>query len=168
MARDGILPGSSFLARVHKGSGAPVFAIGFVTVVAIAVTLIAQKLSTVTSVASIYYALVYLILTLVYLARRNKLPSPEGAFSLGRAGVPIMVAVSLFMIFIALSLTVPQINHSATFASLVFLGITAVAYLGVFRKLRTLPKDSGALAGCAHVGGRADRYRRQGVIVEGP
>ena len=86
MARAGILPGSSFLARVHKGSGAPVFAIGFVTVVAIAVTLIAQKLSTVTSVASIYYALVYLILTLVYLARRNKLPSPEVPFSLGRSG----------------------------------------------------------------------------------
>lgn len=129
MARDGVLPLSGPLKRVSRRSGGPMIAIVTVTIIAIIITIVAQKLSVVASVASIFYALVYLLITVAYFVRRDKFPTPPGAFTLGRAGRPIMVAVALFMVFIVGSLTLPKINHSVARASLAFVGITVVFYV---------------------------------------
>jgi amino acid transporter len=129
MARDGMVPFSGTLLRVSHRSGGPSLAIGAVTIIAIIITIVAQRLAVVASVASIFYALVYLLITVAYFIRRDRFPSRPGAFTLGRSGKPIMVAVALFMLFIMGSLTLPAINHSVARASLAFVGITVVFYI---------------------------------------
>lgn len=157
MSRDGILPGSAVMSRVSRASGAPVGAIGVVTVVAMVITLIAQKLAIVTSVASIFYAMVYLIITVTYLFRRTRFTTRRGAFSLGRYGPAIMVVVAIFMAAIIVSLTVPAVNHQAAIAFLVFVAITGAAYLAIRRRIMRVsfvepdvaPKDGAGVEGVA-------------------
>ena len=86
MGRDGVIVGSKHLSRVSGARHSPVRATVAVTVVAIVVLLIAQKLTLVSQVASVFYSLVYLLVTASYLTARNKFSSPAGSFSMGQIG----------------------------------------------------------------------------------
>ncbi len=135
MARDNVVPGSKHLARVSGSRHSPIYATLAVTVAAVVVTLIAQKLTYVSQVAAVFYALVYLLVTASYLTARNKFPSPKGAFSMGRWGTPVMVTVLAFLLFAVGSLTLPSINHKVAETALVFLGLVVVVWLASIRRI---------------------------------
>jgi amino acid transporter len=138
MARDGVAPGSKYLSRVHPKTHSPIHATVAVTLVAVVVTIVAQKLTYVSQVASVFYALVYLIVTGIYIFSRNRFSSPVGAFTMGRAGRPVMVVVLAFMVFAVGSLTVPSINRNVAETSLGFLGLVLLSYLASLRPIRAL------------------------------
>jgi amino acid transporter len=128
MARDGVVIGSTRLAKVNGKLHSPVYATVAVTIIAIAVTIIAQKLTLVSQVAATFYALVYLLVTASYLTSRNKYPSPAGSFTMGKWGRPIIVTVLAFLLFCVGSLTLPTINHKVALTALAFVALAIAIY----------------------------------------
>ena len=97
MSRDGVLPGSSALARVSPTTGTPVLPAVLVGVLAAAILVVnvgeATLFTALTSACVVMLYGAYLMVTVPYLiARFRGLGAPpEGGFSLGRWGLPLNV-----------------------------------------------------------------------------
>jgi urea carboxylase system permease len=117
MSRDGVLPGSAYLARVSPVTGTPVLPSIVVGVLAIALLFVnvgeASIFLALTSVCIVMLYLAYLMVTLPLLLRRLRGwpgPDPSGAprFSLGRLGVPINVAAIVYGAAMVLNIGWPR------------------------------------------------------------
>jgi len=126
MAREGVLPGSRYLARVGPRTGTPVVTGVAVSALAAAVLLVnlgqAQVFTAVTSVAVVVVYLAYLFVTIPMLVRKvrdRSLPQGQGLrsgepaaarghFSLGRAGLPVTAAAVAFGLFMTVNIAWPR------------------------------------------------------------
>jgi len=117
MGRDGRLPASSAIARVHGKSKTPLvpsLVIGVLTIALLILNVGNQRAFFVlTSVAIIMFYLAYLCVTVpLLLARlRGKWPTPSHGpyFSLGRWGLPVNLLAVIFQIGVLVNLAWPRV-----------------------------------------------------------
>jgi urea carboxylase system permease len=117
MGRDGRLPASSAIARVHGKSKTPLvpsLVIGVLTIALLVLNVGNQRAFFVlTSVAIIMFYLAYLCVTVpLLLARlRGKWPTPSHGpyFSLGRWGLPVNLLAVIFQIGVLVNLAWPRV-----------------------------------------------------------
>jgi len=117
MGRDGRLPASSAIARVHGKSMTPLvpsLVIGVLTIALLILNVGNQRAFFVlTSVAIIMFYLAYLCVTVpLLLARlRGKWPTPSHGpyFSLGRWGLPVNLLAVIFQIGVLVNLAWPRV-----------------------------------------------------------
>ncbi|MFF8955506.1 amino acid permease [Streptomyces sp. NPDC014894] len=114
MARDNNLPAGSLLARVSPRFGTPVAPAVVIGAVGVGVLLInvdqPQIFSVITSIAIIMIYLAYLLVTVPMLIQRlrgNWRPA-EGAFSLGRFGLPVNIVAVVWGAAMSLNLAWPR------------------------------------------------------------
>ena len=114
MARDGRLPLSDRLARVHPRFGTPVLPAVVIGVLAVALLVInlgnAALFATLASVCIVTLYIAYLLVTVPLLIRRLRgLPAAEpGLFSLGRFGIPVNLLAVVWGIAMAVNLAWPR------------------------------------------------------------
>ena len=114
MARDGVLPGASRLARVSARTGTPVLPTVLIGAAAIAILGVnvgqAQLFTAITSVAVVIVYLAYLLVTLPMLIRRRSglPPVPSGHFSLGRFGLPVNTLAVVYGLFMVVDMAWPR------------------------------------------------------------
>jgi hypothetical protein len=78
-------------------------------------------LSDLLAASALVPVVIYLILTIAYLARRNRFPVQPGGYSLGRADLPITIAAVAWNIILMVLLIGPAQNHkSALIAAAIF------------------------------------------------
>src|SRR6266516_1215489 len=117
MGRDGRLPASSAIARVHGKSKTPLvpsLVIGVLTIALLVLNVGNQRAFFVlTSVAIIMFYLAYLCVTVpLLLARlRGKWPTPSHGpyFSLGRWGLPVNLLAVIFQVGVLVNLAWPRV-----------------------------------------------------------
>ena len=78
---------------------------------------------------------------MTYIFTREKFPHRPGTFTLGNWGRPVMIAVAAFLVFIVLALSLPVIQHTVLWASLVFLAIGVVLWFDVRRRIARIGAD---------------------------
>ncbi|SHN16725.1 amino acid/polyamine/organocation transporter, APC superfamily [Streptomyces yunnanensis] len=155
MARDNNLPASARLARVSPRFQTPVVPAVVIGVVGVAILLInvnqPQIFSVITSIAIIMIYLAYLMVTLPMLVQRlrGKWTPREGAFSLGRFGLPVNVLAVLWGLAMSLNLAWPRAAvYNATgpqhwylrWGAFLFIGVVALggfAYYWFVQRHRT-------------------------------
>lgn len=113
MSRDNNLPGGSTLCTISPRFGTPVVAsvaIGVIAIVLLFVTFSPQIYTVVTSIAIIMIYTAYLLVTVPMLIKRLRgdWQPREGAFSLGRWGVPVNVLAVAWGGFMTVNLAWPR------------------------------------------------------------
>lgn len=155
MARDNNLPAGSMLARVSPRFQTPVVPAIVIGVVGIVILVInvdqPQIFSVITSIAIIMIYIAYLLVTVPMLVQRlrgNWRPA-EGAFSLGRLGLPVNVLAVLWGAAMSLNLAWPRAEvYNATgpqhwylrWGAFLFIGVVALggfAYYWFVQRHRT-------------------------------
>jgi amino acid transporter len=128
-ARDGGLPASGVLKRVHAGFRTPVAAIWTAAIISIAFTLYTPAYATIVSVTVIFLFLSYGLPTIAGFFAYGKTWTKMGPWDLGPAYklVAVLVALCLAMIFF---LGVQPPNNAALWITGVFLVITATVWFG--------------------------------------
>ncbi|MGU3294791.1 amino acid permease [Williamsia sp. M5A3_1d] len=130
MARDGRFPAHRVLRRVNPRTQTPIGAtvlpllIGIVTMV----VLPGDALIELITAGTLFPAITYGLIVVLYLAVRRRLGHTEGAFSLGRFDVPIAIAALAWAIFAVVVLVSPM---STATPVVIVVGLIAVgaAYL---------------------------------------
>jgi amino acid transporter len=117
MGRDNMLPFSRHLRAVNHRTQTPLRALMVGGVVSVAFMvygfLQADSFTTLVGATSIAPYVVYLLIVGSYMRRRPVLASAEGAFNLGRSGVPLMIIGLVWIICALLILTIPSDFHGA-------------------------------------------------------
>ena len=113
MSRDNNLPAGSTLCTINPRFGTPVVAavaIGVVAIVLLFVTFSPQIYTVVTSIAIIMIYTAYLLVTVPLLIKRlrGQWEPREGAFSLGRWGIPVNILAVLWGGFMTVNLAWPR------------------------------------------------------------
>lgn len=143
MARDGMLPFSGLLRRVHGGTGTPVAAL--VASLVVCLVLLAygavdgNAFGVLVGATALVPYLVYLLTLIGYLSRRRRIvESGEGGFRLGAAGMPVAVLALLWIIAVLASLALPEAFRSADYVVLGGLVLAGIWYVtALARRLRT-------------------------------
>lgn len=138
MARDNNLPAGSLLARVSPRFQTPVVPAIVIGVVAVLILVVninqPQIFSVITSIAIIMIYLAYLLVTLPMLVQRlrGRWTPREGAFSLGRFGLPINILAVLWGTAMAINLAWPRPDvYNATGPSHWYLRWGAFLFIGI-------------------------------------
>ncbi|MCU1661179.1 MAG: hypothetical protein QOI36_5796 [Pseudonocardiales bacterium] len=139
MARDGMLPFSAALRRVHPRTGTPVPAL--VTSLVVCLVLLAygtadgNAFAVLVGATAIVPYLVYLLTLGGYLARRRALVGEgEGGFRLGAAALPVAALALLWLVAVVAALTLPEAFRSADYVVLGALALAGLWYLAVLRR----------------------------------
>ena len=146
MARDGLLPGSRRMARVHPRTGTPVAALlvslGVCLLLLAYGSLDGDAFTVLVGATALVPYLVYLLTLGGYLARRRRLlEQGPGGFRLGRAGLPVAGLALLWLVSVTAALTLPDAFRSADY---VVLGALALAGLWYVVALRRRLRDGTA------------------------
>jgi amino acid transporter len=129
LARDRMVPGGAFLTRVTKREQSPYIAVIFVSIVAIAFTVVAKAEAVITSVSSVAIYMGYGLVIIAGLVNRKKLPMlEEHGFTLGRWHKPVATGALLWLVVGIVALTVPSVGHNAAYGFLVVLALGVVWY----------------------------------------
>lgn len=136
-SRDNMFPFSKFFAIVNPRTRTPIRAMLFTTTLFICVLVFAAYESNafITLIAGtpVLAMLVYLTLTIAYAIRRNRIPSAQGGFELGR-WAKILIPLAVIWEIIALSaLTLPSVFRDADWVALGVQGVCALWYITVLR-----------------------------------
>jgi amino acid transporter len=111
MARDGVLPGSRFLAKTRAGNGSPYGAVTAIAVIT-ALPFIASRVFAilVTGAVAVIYIAYFLMLVVLLVARLRGWPKVErdDLFSLGRWGTPITIFGVLYTGAMSVNLMWPR------------------------------------------------------------
>ncbi|MER6017033.1 APC family permease [Streptomyces anulatus] len=155
MARDNNLPAGSKLAKVSPRFGTPVVPAVLIGVVGVVILVVninqPQIFSVITSIAIIMIYVAYLLVTVPMLLRRLRgdWEPREGAFSLGRWGLPVNVVAVLWGTAMSLNLAWPRAEvYNATgpqhwylrWGAFLFIGVVALggfAYYWFVQRHRT-------------------------------
>lgn len=140
MARDGLLPGSRFLARVGGESRTPAAPAVIVGLIAMAILLVnlnhPQVVEAIGSVSVVWINLAYLFVTVPRLVSRWKarhLPNErDGYFTLGRFGLIINLAAVIWGIAIVVNTGWPRPEIYGTGPAQRFLAVTGTIALLIF------------------------------------
>jgi amino acid transporter len=155
MARDGLLPGSAAMARVHPRTATPVTALVVSLIVCLLLlgygTLDGQAFTVLVGATALVPYLVYLLTLGGYLARRRRLAATSGGtgFSLGRAAVPVAGLALVWLVVVVAALSLPEAFRGADH---VVLGGIALAGLWYVTVLRRRLRDGTAGLGSAGTG----------------
>ncbi|HEY3683280.1 MAG TPA: amino acid permease [Streptosporangiaceae bacterium] len=141
MARDNMLPLSGVWRRVHARSRTPIPAL--LVSLAIGVLLMVygylqgNAFDTLVSATALVPYVIYLLTVFVYVIRRRKLAAIPGAFSLGRAGTPVMVVAMVWLAAVILALVLPSEFRPAVYVTVGWLVLAALWYaFGLRPRLR--------------------------------
>ncbi len=156
MARDGLLPGSRLMRRVHARTGTPVAALVVSLVVCLVLlaygTLDGDAFVVLVGATALVPYLVYLLTLGGYLARRRRLLADgAGGFRLGRAALPVAGLAMLWLVVVVAALTLPDAFRSADY---VVLGALALAGLWYVDGAAAAPAGRDGGAGPARGGDR--------------
>lgn len=139
MARDGMLPFSAMLRRVHPGTGTPVPAL--LVSLGVCVALMGygaadgNAFAVLVGATALVPYLIYVLTLGGYLARRRTLAAPEpGVFRLGAAALPVAGLAMLWLVAVVAVLTLPEAFRSADYVVLGALALTGLWYVGALRK----------------------------------
>jgi amino acid transporter len=132
-ARDGGLPASNVLKRVHPGFRTPVAAIWTASIISILFTLYTPAYATIVSVTVIFIFLSYGLPVIAGLFAYGKSWTKMGPWDMGPAYriVGVLAIVAIALIFY---LGVQPPNDAALTITLVFLAITALVWFGLERR----------------------------------
>jgi amino acid transporter len=139
MARDGMLPFSAALRRVHPRTGTPVPALVASLVVCLVLlaygTADGNAFAVLVGATALVPYLVYLLTLGGYLARRRALVGGgEGGFRLGAAALPVAGLALLWLVAVVAALTLPEAFRSAEYVVLGALALAGLWYLAVLRR----------------------------------
>jgi amino acid transporter len=132
-ARDGGLPASNALKRVHPGFRTPVAAIWTAALISIAFTLYTPAYATIVSVTVIFIFLSYGLPVIAGLFAYGKSWTQMGPWDMGPA-YRIVGVLAIGAIALIFYLGVQPPNDAALTITLVFLAITAVVWFGFERR----------------------------------
>lgn len=141
MARDNMLPGSSFLKKVSPGRKTPVGALGMSLVICLALMTLGylngNAFGLLIGATALIPYVVYLLTIIAYGLRRRRLGRLEGAFHLGRWAVPVFVAALVWLVVALLALVLPSEFRPAVYVTVGGLALAAVWYVvGLHSRLR--------------------------------
>jgi amino acid transporter len=138
-ARDGGMPGYSYIRRIHPRWRTPVWSIVITCILSVLLTVVAAVYSVVVAISTTALYLAYGIP--IFLNLRNKLrkqgeyTTPETApWSLKRWGVPLNIIAVLWIVFITILFSIPP-NELAGWA-IILLGVFMFIYWQVDVKRR--------------------------------
>ena len=140
MARDGLLPGSGAMARVHPRTATPVTALVVSLVVCLALlgygTLDGQAFTVLVGATALVPYLVYLLTLGGYLARRRRLVATAGTtgFSLGRAALPVAGLALVWLVVVVAALSLPDAFRAADYVVLGGIALAGLWYVTVLRR----------------------------------
>ncbi len=132
-ARDGGLPASNALKRVHPGFRTPVAAIWTAAIISIAFTLYTPAYATIVSVTVIFIFLSYGLPVIAGLFAYGKSWTKMGPWDMGPA-YRIVGVLAIGAIALIFYLGVQPPNDAALTITLVFLAITALVWFGLERR----------------------------------
>jgi amino acid transporter len=132
-ARDGGLPASNALKRVHVGYRTPVAAIWTAAIISVAFTLYTPAYTTIVSVTVIFLFISYGLPTLAGFFAYGKTWTQMGPWDMGPAFRVVAVLVALCIVLV-LYLGVQPPNDAALKITLAFLALTAVVWFGFERR----------------------------------
>ena len=137
MSRDGRFPGHRVLRRVNSTTRTPIgatvlpLAIGVITMI----VLPGDALIELITAGTLFPALTYGFIVVLYLAVRQRLSHTEGAFSLGRLDIPVAVLALVWTIAAIVVLVAPGTATSTVIVvGLIALGAVYLASMLVFRR----------------------------------
>lgn len=137
MSRDGRFPGHRVLRRVNSTTRTPIgatvlpLAIGVITMI----VLPGDALIELITAGTLFPALTYGFIVVLYLAVRQRLSHTEGAFSLGRLDIPVAVLALVWTIAAIVVLVAPGTATSTVIVvGLMALGAVYLASMLVFRR----------------------------------
>jgi amino acid transporter len=139
MARDGMLPFSAALRRVHPRTGTPVPALVASLVVCLALliygTADGNAFAVLVGATALVPYLVYLLTLGGYLARRRALvEAGEGGFRLGAAALPVAGLALLWLVAVVAALTLPEAFRSADYVVIGALALAGIWYVAALRR----------------------------------
>ena len=139
MARDGMLPFSVALRRVHPRTGTPVPALVVSLVVCLALlvygTADGNAFAVLVGATALVPYLVYLLTLGGYLARRRALvEAGEGGFRLGAAALPVAGLALLWLVAVVAALTLPEAFRSADYVVIGALALAGIWYVAALRR----------------------------------
>jgi amino acid transporter len=121
ISRDGRFPASSVFHGVHRRTKTPVNAIALATAIEIVVASFFTRLTDLIAASAIVPVGVYLVISIAYLARRDRFPVQPGGFSLGKYDLPVAVTAVAWGTALMVLLIGPDANHkSAEIAAAIF------------------------------------------------
>jgi amino acid transporter len=139
MARDGMLPCSAALRRVHPRTGTPVPALVASLVVCLVLlvygTADGNAFAVLVGATALVPYLVYLLTLGGYLARRRALvEAGEGGFRLGAAALPVAGMALLWLVAVVAALTLPEAFRSADYVVIGALALAGIWYVAALRR----------------------------------
>jgi len=139
MARDGMLPFSAALRRVHPRTGTPVPALVASLVVCLVLlvygTADGNAFAVLVGATALVPYLVYLLTLGGYLARRRALvEAGEGGFRLGAAALPVAGLALLWLVAVVAALTLPEAFRSADYVVIGALALAGIWYVAALRR----------------------------------
>jgi len=139
MARDGMIPFSDWLRRVHPRTGTPVPALVGSLVVCLLLltygTLDGNAFAVLVGATALVPYLVYLLTLIGYLARRSAIvDANEGGFRLGAAAMPVAGLALLWLLAVVAALTLPEAFRAADYVVLGALALAGIWYVAVLRR----------------------------------
>jgi amino acid transporter len=139
MARDGMLPFSAALRRVHPRTGTPVPALVASLVVCLVLlvygTADGNAFAVLVGATALVPYLVYLLTLGGYLARRRALvEAGEGGFRLGAAALPVAGLALLWLVVVVAALTLPEAFRSADYVVIGALALAGIWYVAALRR----------------------------------
>lgn len=139
MARDGLLPFSTALARVHPTTGTPLAAL--VTSLVLCLVLLGfgaafgDAFGVLVGATAIVPYLIYLLTLGAYVARRRRIvDAGDGGFRLGAAGLPIAIAALVWIFAITVALTTSEAFFGADHVILGALVLAGLWYVAVVHR----------------------------------
>lgn len=135
LARDHMLPASSFLGQVNKKWKTPSNAIIVITIFACLVILSAKLEFIITSISSVAAAIVYGLVIVAGLLNK-KYDAPPDSFSLGRWYRPISYLALLWILVLIAALTLPAANNINGYSTIGVIALGIIWYFaGVKRRV---------------------------------
>tara|TARA_B100000029_G_scaffold393638_1_gene391018 strand:- start:3762 stop:5216 length:1455 start_codon:yes stop_codon:yes gene_type:complete len=133
MARDGLFPASRLFRRVSPRTAVPIPAVILFLVSGILATVFNESIQQLVLAAAVLPATIYLVTVVAYLARRSRITSQFGSFSLGRWGPAIGIAAATWLVGMITILTIPDEFRDASLVSLGLCGVGLVPWFAWFR-----------------------------------
>lgn len=151
MARDNLLPASSALRRINRGTKTPVIALLVSLVLCLALMLYGyangNAFGTLVGATALIPYLVYFLTVVAYGLRRRTMDKLPDAFHLGRWATPVFVAALIWLVVVLAALILPSEFRNATYVALGGLALAGLWYVvGLHWRLRAGTAGAKTLA----------------------
>jgi amino acid transporter len=166
LGRDNMLPASRHLASVDESTRTPIKALATCGVIMLALMvygyLQSNAFATLIGATSLAPYVVYLLIVVAYIVRRNTLAEVDGGFNLGRWGPPLMYFGLVWVVAAVLVLSLPKQFHGAVE---IVAGGGALAALWYFLVLRR--RIASGVAGVALYSATSEAAQAVGSMSQG-